>query len=72
MHWGWSNKHSHPEVEEGSVAWDLLYMKNSFDMKLYHYAMVLFNEQARLFEAQIKRGDVSEGTLVTVPVGDKQ
>ena len=72
MQWGWSNKHSHPEVEEGSVAWDLLYMKNSFDMKLYHYAMVLFNEQARLFEAQIKRGDVSEGTLVTVPVGDKQ
>lgn len=72
IQWGWSNKHSHPQVEEGSVAWDLLYMKNSFDMKLYHYAMVLFNEQATLFESQIKRGEASDGSSHTVTIGDTQ
>lgn len=72
MQWGWSNKHSHPQVEEGSVAWDLLYMKNSFDMKLYHYAVILFNEQTRLFETQINRGDASEGVPVAVTLGDKE
>jgi hypothetical protein len=50
LHWGWSNKHSHPQVEEGSVVWDLLYKKNSFDMELYNFAVRLFGEQKRLFE----------------------
>ena len=66
LQWGWSRKHSHPEVEVGSVVWDLLSKENYYDMELYHFAMTLFDEQARLFE--------SEGNLVglnetaTIPI----
>lgn len=49
LHWGWSNKHSHPDVEEGSPVWELLYTKNSLDMKLYEYAKQLFQEQSSIF-----------------------
>ncbi|KAL7536113.1 hypothetical protein ACHAWF_005374 [Thalassiosira exigua] len=47
--WGWSNKRGHPEVEEGSAAWDFLYRQNRLDMTLYRYARRLFEEQADLF-----------------------
>ena len=50
LHWGWSNKHSHPMVEEGSPAWELLYKKNDLDMHLYEFAKELFKKQAVLFQ----------------------
>jgi hypothetical protein len=50
LHWGWSNKFSHPNVEKGSVVWDLLYKKNELDMQLYEYARELFVEQAGIFQ----------------------
>lgn len=49
LNWGWSNKHSHPLIEPGSSAWDLLSKKNYFDMQLYEYSKQLFSEQARFF-----------------------
>jgi len=49
LHWGWSNKHAHTEVEEGSIVWELLYKKNALDMELYEYAKELFLEQASMF-----------------------
>ncbi|KAI2492770.1 hypothetical protein MHU86_21775 [Fragilaria crotonensis] len=52
LHSGWSNKHSHPEVEVGSVVWELLMKENYYDIKLYHFVLALFDEQARLFESE--------------------
>mmetsp|Transcript_4351 Transcript_4351/g.4808 ORF Transcript_4351/g.4808 Transcript_4351/m.4808 type:complete len:420 (+) Transcript_4351:8-1267(+) len=52
LNWGWSNKHSHPSVEEGSVVWDLLYKKNELDMELYDYAKDIFLEQVSLFKSE--------------------
>jgi hypothetical protein len=52
LNWGWSNKHAHPEVEEGSIVWELLYKKNSLDMELYEYAKELFQEQAAMFQSK--------------------
>ena len=49
LNWGWSNKNLHPAIEEGSVAWDLLYKHNELDIKLYEYAHLLFEEQSVLF-----------------------
>ncbi|KAL7488823.1 hypothetical protein ACHAW6_014421 [Cyclotella cf. meneghiniana] len=49
LHWGWSNKHSHPTLEEGSLAWNLLLKRNELDMKLYEYALQLYQEQTALF-----------------------
>mmetsp|Transcript_28187 Transcript_28187/g.60501 ORF Transcript_28187/g.60501 Transcript_28187/m.60501 type:complete len:219 (-) Transcript_28187:1115-1771(-) len=49
LNWGWSNKNLHPSVEEGSVAWNLLYKQNELDMMLYEYAQLLFEEQRALF-----------------------
>lgn len=43
--WGWSNKHKHPPLEEGSEAYELLYKKNYLDVLLYEYAKVLFKQQ---------------------------
>jgi len=45
----WSNKHNHPVIEEGTLAWQLLYKQNELDMMLYEYAHLLFQEQAALF-----------------------
>ena len=49
LHWGWSNSHSHPVLEEGSLAYNLLLKRNEFDMELYKYAKQLYYEQAELF-----------------------
>jgi len=48
MTWGWSNKHAHPLIEEGSPAWELLLKKNELDMQLYEYAKFLFTQQGEL------------------------
>ena len=50
LHWDYGNKHEHPPVEEGSTAWNLLYRKNELDMKLYEYALEVFQEQGKLFQ----------------------
>eukprot|EP00578_Thalassiosira_sp_NH16_P005539 CAMPEP_0181135238 /NCGR_PEP_ID=MMETSP1071-20121207/32515_1 /TAXON_ID=35127 /ORGANISM="Thalassiosira sp., Strain NH16" /LENGTH=382 /DNA_ID=CAMNT_0023221811 /DNA_START=71 /DNA_END=1219 /DNA_ORIENTATION=+ len=39
------NTNSHPKVEKGSPAWDLLAQKNSLDIRLYEYVLELFEEQ---------------------------
>lgn len=73
LNWGWSNKHAHPEVEEGSAVWELLYKKNSLDMELYDYAKELFREQAAMFHtAQEEPKDVdssSDGRITYHPMG---
>jgi hypothetical protein len=48
LEWGWSNKHSHPDVNETNRAYDLLVERNKFDMELYEFAIILFEEQAVL------------------------
>ena len=50
LYWGWSNKNSHPLVEEGSKAYELLLKQNELDLELYEYAKVLFMEQTSLFQ----------------------
>lgn len=57
LHWGWSNKHAHPTVEEGSVVWDLLYKKNEFDMQLYEYAQQLYEDQAQFLQRQQEQAE---------------
>ena len=49
LNWGWSNKNAHLALEEGSIAWDLLARHNRFDMQLYLYSQLLFEEQTALF-----------------------
>merc|ERR1712157_159133 len=43
--WGWSNKNKHPEVDINSEAYHLIRTKNELDIKLYEYAIELFDEQ---------------------------
>ena len=50
LSFGWSNKNLHPLVEEGTIAWDLLYKQNELDMMLYQYAQLVFEEQRSLFD----------------------
>ena len=45
LEWGWSNKHSHPDVNETNRAYDLLVERNKFDIELYEFAIILFGEQ---------------------------
>ena len=40
----------HPDVKEGSSVWRAFEDLNSFDMKLYNYAVQLFQEQGKFFE----------------------
>jgi len=49
LQWGWSMYHQHDLVKEGSVVWDLILKLNEFDMQLYEYARLLFQDQRRLF-----------------------
>ena len=46
LHFNWMNKNKHhPEIEEGSVVYNLIEGKNRYDMQLYMYARQLFEEQ---------------------------
>jgi len=47
---GGENKFAHPTEVEGSMAWELLKLKNVWDMQLYEYVLFLFEEQAILFQ----------------------
>ena len=68
LNWGWSNKHAHPQVEEGSAVWELLYKKNSLDMELYDFAKELFREQAAMFHTTQKEPkDVDASGDKTIP-----
>jgi hypothetical protein len=51
LQWGWSMHHEHDLVEEDSTVWNLILKLNEFDMQLYEYAKVLFQDQRRLFPA---------------------
>lgn len=42
------NSHSHPKVEKGSPAWELLAEQNALDIRLYDYVLELFEEQREL------------------------
>lgn len=66
LHSGWSNKHSHPEVEVGSVVWELLMKENSYDIKLYHFVLALFDEQARLFENEVQLGELRKNATMSI------
>jgi hypothetical protein len=52
LNWGWSGNNHYSSVQEGSEVWSLLMEQNTFDMRLYDYAKILFEEQARLFDRQ--------------------
>ena len=53
LHWSWTSQHSHPQVEEGSTVWDLLYKKNELDVRLYEFGKQLFVQQAVLFSPAV-------------------
>lgn len=51
MGWDWVNRGSdYEKVEEGSRVWDLIENSNTFDIRLYEYAQVIFREQAIFFQ----------------------
>ncbi len=52
LHWAWSGKNKHKSLTEGSDTWNLLKEQNTFDIRLYEYAMKLFEVQALLFSSQ--------------------
>lgn len=50
LQWAWPSKHRHAEVEEGTAVWDLIMSHNQWDMELYEYVQILFQEQAMIFQ----------------------
>lgn len=50
VQWGWVNKNSHPLIDSQSLAYQLLVESNNYDIKLYEYAKLLFDEQSILFQ----------------------
>jgi hypothetical protein len=50
LDWGWSNKHSHPQVDYDSPTYELLVKNNIYDLELYEYAKELFQAQSKLFQ----------------------
>jgi hypothetical protein len=49
LDYAWSTKGKHDHVGKKSNAYQLLVQSNSLDMKLYEYALYLFEQQAYLF-----------------------
>ena len=49
LDWGWSNKHSHPEIDSNSPTYKLLEKNNIYDLYLYEYGKQLFHAQSKLF-----------------------
>ena len=45
LQWGWRGKNKHQMIKEGSDAWNLLKEQNTFDIRLYEYAVKLFEVQ---------------------------
>ena len=50
LNWNWPSKNKHPRLKEGGVVWRSLEDNNAFDLRLYHYAHELFQEQSVLFQ----------------------
>eukprot|EP00578_Thalassiosira_sp_NH16_P025628 CAMPEP_0181100888 /NCGR_PEP_ID=MMETSP1071-20121207/13446_1 /TAXON_ID=35127 /ORGANISM="Thalassiosira sp., Strain NH16" /LENGTH=496 /DNA_ID=CAMNT_0023183673 /DNA_START=99 /DNA_END=1586 /DNA_ORIENTATION=- len=50
LYWDWPGKNRHELVVQGSEAWDTLYKQNTFDLRLYEYAVQLFGAQGKLFD----------------------
>ncbi|KAL7530259.1 hypothetical protein ACHAWF_003304 [Thalassiosira exigua] len=50
LYWDWPGKNRHETVTRGTEAWDALSKQNAFDLRLYEYAMRLFEAQGKLFE----------------------
>ena len=51
LQWDWSLRNPHEvEVLEGNRLWQLISGQNKYDMQLYEYAKVLFEEQRQLFQ----------------------
>ncbi|KAL7529500.1 hypothetical protein ACHAXR_004756 [Thalassiosira sp. AJA248-18] len=46
-----TNSNSHPKVEKGSPAWDLLAEQNALDIRLYEYILGLFEEQKEIVDS---------------------
>ena len=46
-----SNSNSHPKVERGSPAWELLAEQNALDIRLYEYVVQLFDEQKDIIDS---------------------
>jgi hypothetical protein len=49
LFWDWPGKNRHEPVVKGSEAWNILYKQNTFDLRLYEYALQLFEAQGKLF-----------------------
>ena len=49
LNWGWSGNSNYSPIQEGNEVWSLLMDQNTFDMRLYEYAKMLFEDQASLF-----------------------
>lgn len=47
LHWGWTGKNRHERIEVGSDTWNLLKEQNSFDIRVYEYAVKLFELQGK-------------------------
>lgn len=48
LQWDWALKHPHQLVEEGTEVWDLISAHNKYDVELFEYAKILFQEQEAL------------------------
>ncbi len=48
LQWDWALKHPHQIVKEGTELWDLILAHNKYDVELFEYAKVLFQEQGAL------------------------
>jgi len=51
FHWGWSGINKHEMIQEGSDTWNALKEQNAFDVRLYEYAVKIFEVQgATMFQ----------------------
>lgn len=46
-----TNSNSHPKLEPGSPAWDVLAQENALDIQLYEYILLLFDQQRELINS---------------------
>lgn len=53
----WTNKQTHPQIEEGSEMWNALLDVNYYDMELYMYARELYQQQRLLFDVSSRNND---------------
>jgi len=49
LHWDFAMKHPHPHIPEQSEGFQRIVQRNEYDLELYEYARMLFQEQSNLF-----------------------